>query len=93
LIFNIRRAVSPVNGTDEIGEKTGSMPAADELIRLREAIGSKNIGAIDTALDKLSVTHSSDGARNLLSSISNHVLLADFDEAEDIVNNMLDEIG
>jgi HPt (histidine-containing phosphotransfer) domain-containing protein len=93
LIFGIRRAVSPVNGTDKSGEKTESMPVAEDLLSLREAIGSKNIGAIDTALDKLSVTHSSDSARNLLSSISNHVLLADFDEAEDIVNNMIEEMG
>jgi CheY-like chemotaxis protein/HPt (histidine-containing phosphotransfer) domain-containing protein len=98
LISDIREAVSLVNGADKgAGETEGIpadiAPAAENLLRLKEAIGSKDIGAIDMALDALCAMPSCDDAKNTLSLISNHVLLADFDEAEGIVNDLLEETG
>jgi signal transduction histidine kinase/HPt (histidine-containing phosphotransfer) domain-containing protein/ActR/RegA family two-component response regulator len=91
LISGIRRVVSLVNDANKSVEKTENMLAVDDLLRLKEAISSKNIGAIDMTLDEMSVMYSSDDAKSMLSLISNHVLLADFDEAEGIVNNLLEE--
>ncbi|MDR1134394.1 MAG: response regulator [Synergistaceae bacterium] len=93
LASDIRRAVSLVNRADKDAKDTGYVLTADDLFRLKEAIGSRNIGAIDLALDEFSAMSSSDGTKNTLSLISNHVLLADFDEAEGIVNNLLEETG
>jgi signal transduction histidine kinase/ActR/RegA family two-component response regulator/HPt (histidine-containing phosphotransfer) domain-containing protein len=90
LISDIRKAVPLVNGANKGAEETESTSIADDLLRLKKAIRSKDIGAIDMALDEISAVHSSDNTKNMLSLISNHVLMADFDEAEDIVNNLLE---
>jgi signal transduction histidine kinase/HPt (histidine-containing phosphotransfer) domain-containing protein/ActR/RegA family two-component response regulator len=89
LVSDIQKAVSSLNGADKGAEKPENMPAADDLLRLKEAISSRNIGAIDAALDEISAAYSGDNAKSMLSQISNHVLLANFDEAEDIVKNLL----
>jgi signal transduction histidine kinase/HPt (histidine-containing phosphotransfer) domain-containing protein/ActR/RegA family two-component response regulator len=89
LISDIRGAISLENSANKGAEETDSMTSAENLLKLKEALGSRNIGAIDMALDELSLMHQGDNAKNILSLISNHVLLADFSEAEDIVDNLL----
>jgi signal transduction histidine kinase/HPt (histidine-containing phosphotransfer) domain-containing protein len=91
LASDIRRVLALVNDVNKGAVKTG-IPA-DDLLRLKEAIRSRNIGAIDEALDGMSAMPSGEGTRNMLSLISNHVLLADFDEAGEIVDNLLEEAG
>jgi HPt (histidine-containing phosphotransfer) domain-containing protein len=93
LAANIRRAVSPVIRAGKNEEAAGDTPAADDLLRLKEAISSKRIKAIDMALNALSAKPSNDKTKNSLLLVSNHVLLADFDEAEGIVNDLLEETG
>jgi CheY-like chemotaxis protein len=93
LVTDIRGAISLINRENKDAKGTGDMLTADDLFRLREAIISKNIRAIDLALDEISAMSSSDGMKNTLSLISNHVLLADFDEALGVVNNLLEETG
>jgi CheY-like chemotaxis protein len=99
LIYGIRAALSLVNGAGKGAEETGDTPgahdapAAEDLLRLKRALASRNIGAVDATLDGLSAMPLSDNVKNMLSRISNHILLADFDEAEDIVNALLKEAG
>jgi signal transduction histidine kinase/HPt (histidine-containing phosphotransfer) domain-containing protein/ActR/RegA family two-component response regulator len=93
LVSGIRKALSLVYGADKGAEETGDAPAADDLLRLKEAIGSRNIGAIDMTLDELSAMPLSDNTKKMLSRVSNHILLADFDEAEDIADALLKEAG
>jgi signal transduction histidine kinase/HPt (histidine-containing phosphotransfer) domain-containing protein/ActR/RegA family two-component response regulator len=89
----IRKAVSLANDEDKDTKAAGDMPAAEDLRRLKEAISSKRIKAIDMALNALSAKPSNDKTKNSLLLVSNHVLLADFDEAEGIVNDLLEETG
>jgi signal transduction histidine kinase/HPt (histidine-containing phosphotransfer) domain-containing protein/ActR/RegA family two-component response regulator len=87
LLSGIREAVSSAKGARE----AEGAPAADDLRRLKEAIGSRDIGSVDRLLDGLAARHSGGKAENTLSLVSSHVLLADFDEAERIVDNLLGE--
>ena len=93
LISDIRVAVSLANNAKADERETEDIPAAYDLLRLKEAIRAKDIGAADAALDDISVKCSGDNAKSVLSLISNHLLLADFDEAEGVVNDMLEETG
>jgi CheY-like chemotaxis protein len=53
----------------------------DILITLKEAIDSRDIGTIDRILDNLSSRPNDLETRETIERISNHVLLADYDEA------------
>jgi hypothetical protein len=93
LVSRIREAVSLVNVTDKNEEETGGMPAVSDLLKLKGAISSRNIGESDSLLDELSSMPLSDRFSDALSLVSNHLLLSDFEEAEGIVDNLLEEAG
>jgi signal transduction histidine kinase/HPt (histidine-containing phosphotransfer) domain-containing protein/ActR/RegA family two-component response regulator len=88
LISRIRRAVSSDVGGSGGGE--GILSHGD-LFRLKDAINSRDIGAIDLVLDGLLAISRGGSAESALSLVANHVLMADFDEAETIVNALIEE--
>jgi signal transduction histidine kinase/CheY-like chemotaxis protein/HPt (histidine-containing phosphotransfer) domain-containing protein len=64
------------------GNSSGGINVEREiLLSLKEAIESRDIGAIDRILDSLTARRNDTETRETLERISNHVLLADFDEA------------
>ncbi|MDR1611301.1 MAG: response regulator [Planctomycetota bacterium] len=93
LTLGIRGAVSRTNDANADAEAMDNMPAADDLRRLKAAIGSRDIGVIDRALNDLSAGRLGGKAKNMLAQVSNHVLTADFDEAEKMVDDLLEETG
>jgi HPt (histidine-containing phosphotransfer) domain-containing protein len=70
--------------------RAGSALPPCGLQRLLDAISSRDIGAIDMALDGLSAA-AHGRAKDALSLVSDHVLLANFDEAEAILKGLLEE--
>ncbi|MDR1650315.1 MAG: response regulator [Synergistaceae bacterium] len=90
VVFRIRRAILPPDGACQT---EGSAFAPDSLLKLKDAISSRDIGAVDLTLGELSAAASDGRSKNALLLVSNHVLMADFEEAEAIVDDMLEEAG
>ncbi|MDR1021256.1 MAG: response regulator [Synergistaceae bacterium] len=87
----IRRALEAKGAADARAGNTGSALPPCGLQELLDAISSRDIGAIDMALDGLSAAAPHGRAKDALSLVSDHVLLANFDEAEAILKGLLEE--
>ncbi|MDR1613002.1 MAG: response regulator [Planctomycetota bacterium] len=71
----------------------GGMPEAGELVRLKEAIRSRNIQAIDRNLDQLLDRRYPGKTGTALSLAADYLLASDFREAESVVDELLKEAG
>jgi PAS domain S-box-containing protein len=64
-----------------------------ELIKLKEALGAMNAGAINNALDCLQKLAWGDKIANNISEISMKVLLVEYEEAEELIDSLLPQFS
>ncbi|MDR2460012.1 MAG: response regulator [Deltaproteobacteria bacterium] len=79
---NVCKALESLKSNSKVQPKNGSINVEREiLVTLKEAIDTRDIGTIDRILANLASRPNDTETQNTIERISNHVLLADYDEA------------
>jgi HPt (histidine-containing phosphotransfer) domain-containing protein len=66
--------------------------SVESLSKLKKALDERNIGLIDSMLEELGASSFARSAAHVLSSISDCVLVSDFEEAAGLVGDLLKEV-
>jgi HPt (histidine-containing phosphotransfer) domain-containing protein len=87
----LSRIEAALSGTEANSPPGAEFPPAETLMRLKDALVKRNIGVIDALLEELTQPRYGRGVTDALSSVSERVLMSDFDEAAGIVAGLLKE--
>jgi HPt (histidine-containing phosphotransfer) domain-containing protein len=90
LTDRIRRAL-PSGGANQDGGETALDKTA--LLRLKEVLEAEDIGAADGILDELKNKPLGQEAGDMLSGISDFLLLSDFQASTDMIDSFLERTG
>jgi CheY-like chemotaxis protein len=88
-------SITEATGRDFQGDWAGATMATQGLeclSKLKKALDERNIGVIDATLEELGASSVAYSVAKALSSISDHVLLSNFEEAAGVAGDLLKEV-